>query len=278
MRKKNKNNRAARQPKLEPNRVGQHLLHHPRTIGQLIGTIHVKKSDTVLEIGAGKGSLTFPIADRAGKVIAVEIDAEFVKRLRIKAEDTPHIHIIHSDIRRLRLPSEPFCIIANIPFSITTAILEKLLGVEGKSFQRGALIMEKGAAIGFTQRAVLNPRLLMWRMQFRFQMKTVIPRTHFAPPPRVDAAIVCIARREHPLVPFKEGRRFSAFAAYMLREPKLAAAHALTGIFTPAQLRAVLQHAGVDRERTVASLSLEQWAALFLAMLRHVSPYRWPRG
>ncbi|MFD0959669.1 23S ribosomal RNA methyltransferase Erm [Paenibacillus chungangensis] len=278
MRKKNKYNKATPQPKSKPNFTGQHLLHHPRTIKQLIGTIHVQPDVTVLEIGAGTGRLTFPIAERAGKVIAIEIDEEFVKSLRIKAEAYPHVTIMQGDIRGLRLPSEPFCVIANIPFSITTAILDKLLGVEGKSFQRAALILERGAARRFTQRAQLDPRLLMWRMHYLFEMKTIVPRTHFAPPPSVDAAIVRIARRGHPLVPFKEGRRFTAFAVYMLHEPKLAAAHALKGIFTPAQLRAVLQHTGVDREQTVASLSLEQWAALFLAMLRHVAPYRWPRG
>ncbi|MEF2967841.1 23S ribosomal RNA methyltransferase Erm [Paenibacillus sp. M1] len=278
MRKQNKKHRTVRKHKSGPNFTGQHLLHHPQTIRELINTIQIQRSDTVLEIGAGKGGLTFPIAEKAGRVLAVEIDEDFVKALRIKADGHPRIKILHGDIREMRLPSSPFCVIANIPFSITTAILEKLLGAEGKAFQKGALILEKGAARRFTQRDTLEPRLLMWRTQFQFEIENFIPRTHFAPPPRVDAAIVRIMRRERPLVPAKEGRRFAAFAAYMLREPRLMAAHALRGIFTPAQLKVTLNQAGVGREQAVASISVEQWAVLFLTMLRHVAPYRWPKG
>ncbi|WP_108995097.1 23S ribosomal RNA methyltransferase Erm [Paenibacillus agaridevorans] len=278
MRKQNKKHRTVRKHKAGPNFSGQHLLHHPRTIKQLIDTIQLQPSDTVLEIGAGKGSLTFPIAARAGKVIAVENDADFVRMLRAKAEDHPHINIIEADFRQMRLPAGPFCVIANIPFSITTAILDKLLGFEGRSFQRGALILEKGAAIRFTESATLDPRLLLWRMQFHFDMRKVIPRTHFAPPPRVDAAIIRVARRDTSLVPEKERRRFAAFASYLLREPRLMAEHALGTIFTPAQLKITLRLAHVRREQAVASLSLEQWASLFLAMLQHVAPHRWPRG
>jgi len=275
MRRQNKKHRTIRKSKSGPNFTGQHLLHNPRTIKQLIETACLHSTDTVLEIGAGKGSLTFPIAEKADRVIAVEVDADFVEALRVKAKCCPKITIIQGDIREIRLPVGPFCVVANIPFSITTAILEKLLGAEGKAFQRGALILEKGAARRFTEGSTLDPRLLMWRMIFRFEIRTVIPRTHFAPPPRVDAAILRIVRRDNPLVPVNEGKRFMAFAAYVLSEPRLSAADALKGIFTPAQLKMALKNAKVDREQTVALLSLEQWASLFYTMRQHVAPFRW---
>lgn len=278
MRRQNKKHRTIRKCKSGPNFTGQHLLHHPKTIKQLIETASLQSAETVLEIGAGKGGLTFPIAEQAGKVIAVEVDADFVEALRVKAKDCPKIKIIQGDIREMRLPVGPFCVVANIPFSITTAILEKLLGAEGRGFRRGALILERGAARRFTKDSTLDPRLLMWRMNFQFEMRTVVPRTHFAPPPRVDAAIVRIVRRESPLIPAQEGKRFLAFAAYVLREPRRLTADALKGIFTPAQLKTALKNARIDREHAVALLSLQQWATLFHAMRQHVAPYRWPKG
>lgn len=276
MRRQNKKHRTIRKCKAGPNFSGQHLLHNPKTIKQLIETARLQPTDTVLEIGAGKGSLTIPIAEKAGRVLAVEIDAEFVEVLRAKAKDYPHIKIIHGDIREIRLPSIPFCVVANLPFSITTAIFENLLGAEGAAFQRGALILEEGAARRFTQHPTFDPRLLMWRMNFLFEMRRVVPRSHFAPPPRVDAAIVGIARRDRPLVPAKEGKRFAAFATYVLSGSQLRTADALRGIFTPAQLKMTLKNAKVDREQAAASLSLEQWASLFHSMLQHAAPHRWP--
>lgn len=277
MRRQNKKHRTIRKCISGPNFTGQHLLHHPQTIRQLMETVLLRSTDTVLEIGAGKGVLTFPLAEKVDRVIAVEIDADFVKTLREKAENHPKIKLIQGDIREIRLPAKPFCVVANIPFSITTAILEKLMGAEGHAFQRGALILEKGAARRFTESSTMDPRLLMWRMNFQFEMRTMVPRTHFAPPPSVDAAIVRIVRRDHPLMSAKEGNKFIAFAAYALSEPKQPVADTFRGIFTPVQLKMALKNAKVDREQTVAFLSLEQWASLFHTMLQYVAPNRWPR-
>lgn len=277
MRKQDKKHRTVRKHKAGPNFTGQHLLHNPRTIGRLLDAARLQPTDTVLEIGAGTGHLTFPLADRVRKVIAVEIDADFVETLRTKAKDRPHIHIVHADIRRMRLPSVPYRVVANIPFSITTPILEKLLGPEGGKFQGGAIIVEKGAARRFTQPVPQDPRLLSWKMYFALETSLSIPRTHFAPPPRVDAAVVRIVRRERPLIPYGRGKTFFAFAANLLRQPRMTAADALRPVFTPAQLKRALREAGVDRERTVDSLSLSQWSDLFASMLQHAALHRWPK-
>ncbi|OXS52468.1 hypothetical protein B1A99_33955 [Cohnella sp. CIP 111063] len=278
MRRHNKKHRTIRKCKSGPNFTGQHLLHNPKTIQRLIEAASLQPTDTVLEIGAGRGVLTFPVAEIAGKVLAVEVDADFANTLRAKAKPYPQITVIQGDIREVRLPARPFSVVANLPFSITTAILAKLLGSEGRAFQRGAFILEHGAARRFTQPVTLDPRLLMWRMIFEFEMGTAVPRTHFAPPPRVDAAIVRIARRPCPLISVTEGKRFIAFAAYALSEPRRVASDAFKGIFTPAQLSTACKNAKVAPEQAVASLTLDQWASLYHAMLRHAAPHRWPKG
>ena len=277
MHKQNKRHRKVRKTISGPNFPGQHLMHNPETIAELLRTAPLRSEDLVLEIGAGKGALTLPLAARAGKVIAVENDRHFIERLRQKTENIPQVTIVEADFRHLPLPNRPFWVVANIPFSITTAIMDKLLGTEGKCFQGGGLLMEKGAALRFTEKCTTDPRLLTWRMDFQLEMKKVVPRTHFSPPPRVDAAIVGITRRTPTLLPPGQRRRFYALAAYALREPRIAVHEALKGVFTAPQMKMAFREARADRDQPVASLTERQWGTLFEAMLQYVAPYRWPR-
>lgn len=277
MRSQDKRHRKIRKCTAGPNFSGQHLLHNPKTIQQLVHAPNIQPHETVLDIGAGKGALTFPLAGKAGKVIAVEQDAQYVELLREKAGLYPQLAVVHGDFRTMRLPAHPFCVVANIPFSITTSILEKLLGPEGKEFQRGALLMEQGAARRFTAPFPTDPRLLAWRMNFHMEIRMTVPRAHFAPPPRVDAAIVSIVRKENPLLPAGQYARFYAFAALGLRNARCPLHETFGTVFTAAQLKKVLKDAQADRNQSAAALSVRQWDILFQAMLRHVQPYRWPK-
>lgn len=211
-------------------------------------------------------------------MIAAEIDGDFVRTLRAKAEGNPRIVIVHGDVREMRMPLERFCVVANIPFSITTPILEQLLEKEGSMFQRGALIVEKGAARRFTQNPPRDPRVIRWQLYFALELGMDIDRTHFSPPPNVDASILSISRREKPLIATGKGKAFQAFASYALREPRSMAGDAFAGIFTPEQLKRALRQSGIRREQKVASLTLGQWSSLFASMLHYVPFHRWPRG
>lgn len=279
MKKHNKQQQTRNKHKMSPNFTGQHLLHNPKTIKRLLEVARLKANDIVLEIGAGKGGLTLPIGEHARKVIAVEIDASYAETLKSKVikEDRSNITVVQADIRSYRLPAAPFSVVANIPFSITTPILERLLGAEGKALQQATLIVEEGAAKRFTQKRTFDSRLLMWKMFFIFKLESVIPRTHFAPPPQVDAAIMSIKRRDIALIPLQEARRFAAFADYVLRASKLPVSEVLRGIFTPPQLKIVLAQAKLSREHMVQEMELEQWGTVFHAMLKHVPAHRWPR-
>lgn len=273
----NKRHRKVRKCISGPNFSGQHYLHNPATIADLIRSVSPQATDWVLDIGAGKGALTFPLAETAGKVIAVENDPRCAELLRRKAGSDSRITVVEQDFRFMKLPHRPFYVAANIPFSITTDILEKLLGPEGALLLGGALLIEVGAARRLTAAATADPRLLSWRTNFELTVQKVVPRAHFAPPPRVDGAILRIVRRKQPLLKPGQYRLFRAFAACLLGEPRLACAEALKGIFTAPQIKAALRQAAADRHQSVLTLKERQWAVLFQAMLDHVPSYRWPK-
>ncbi|XEC93297.1 23S ribosomal RNA methyltransferase Erm [Paenibacillus tarimensis] len=256
---------------------GKHLLHHKRTIQEMIDCANLKKTDTVFDLGAGRGAITHFLGEKAGKVVAVENDPAFVACLQQKFDGHQAIQVIHRDIMKLKMPAEPFCVVANIPYSITTAILKMLLMPPSTSLQRAVLMVQLGAARGFTADPITDPRILTWRMRFDLKIVKSISRNHFSPPPSVDSAMLYIRRKDKVKVAPKHFQRFAAFAEYGLKIPRLSVARVLSGIFTDKQLTKVVRALKVDRHMPICYINEDQWGELFNTMVKVVEPYRWPR-
>lgn len=122
----------------------------------MVNLAKISSEDTVLELGAGKGALTTVLNQKAKKVLAVEYDAKFVEVLKRKTAKQSNTMIIHQDIMKIRLPKEKFVVVSNIPYAITTPIMKMLLSNPSSGFQRGVIIMEKGAAESSLTRQLSN--------------------------------------------------------------------------------------------------------------------------
>lgn len=275
---KNDNRRGKRSCGDSPHFFGQHLLHHKKTIQEIVAAAKVGRQDTVLDLGAGKGALTAVLNQKAGKVLAVEIDRRFVDILKQKNLPYPNTQVIHEDILNMRLPKEPFIVVSNIPYSITTPILKKLLSKPSSGFQRGVIVMEKGAAKRFTAKTAKDPYIVAWRMWFDIRYVKDIPRQSFAPPPKVDSALVAISRKAKPIVPMKDYPVFWGMAEHVLKNPGLSVDLALRGLFTAPQIKHVKRSLGARGDLPVASLSEHQWGIVFESMVRHVPKFRWPKA
>ena len=105
-------------------RLGQHFLVDRNILNKVIQTAEVGREDTILEVGPGLGQMTLALADRAKKVIAVEIDERLVTILRQKVEDHPNIEVIESDILKVdfkhlfKKETVPIKVVANLPYQI----------------------------------------------------------------------------------------------------------------------------------------------------------------
>ncbi len=256
---------------------GQHLMHNKKLIHEIVDQAKISTHDIVLDLGAGKGALTSVLSQKAGKVVAVEYDIKFVEILKRKLCQHTNTKVIHEDILQFRLPTKPFIVVSNIPYSITTPIMKMLLNKPSSSFQRGVIVMEKGAAKRFTSNLVKDPYVIAWRMWFDIQYVKGISRRNFSPPPRVDSAIIMIKRKSNPIVPLPDYLTFWGMADYVLKSRSLSIDIALRGIFTPPQIKYLKRNLGIKNELSVASLSEQQWGIIFETMVRHVPKYRWPK-
>lgn len=260
-----------------PNFLGQHLLHHRKTIDEIVRIANVNTQDIVLDLGAGKGALTNLLSHKAKKVLAVEYDEKFIGILKDKFRDKENTIIIQQDILKLKLPKEDFIVVANIPYAITTPILKKLLNDPVSNFQKGVILMEKGAAKRFTSKFVKDPYVIAWRMWFDLRFEKSVPRKYFSPPPRVDSAIVSITRKKKPLVPYQERFNFWGLVDYALRYPNVCIDDALRGVFTVPQIKQLKRNLKINSEIPVGTLSAQQWAIIHETMIKYVPKFRWPK-
>ena len=111
-------------------RLGQHFLTDRNVLARIADAADLGPADTVVEIGPGRGSLTDLLADRAGRLIAIELDRDLVPRLRARYADRPHVTIIEGDFLDLdagALAKGPYILLGNVPYYITTPIVFKSL-------------------------------------------------------------------------------------------------------------------------------------------------------
>ncbi len=260
------------------NYPGQHLLRSRRIIRRMIELARICPQPLVLDIGAGLGALTVPLADEGWRVLAVENDSRLAGRLRGRMAAKENVRVVEQDVLRTPLPHSPFSVVANIPFAITTGILGRLMDCPASAFQRGVLLIQHEAARRFMRSPITDIRLLVWRMWFRWELVEVVPPRHFAPPPNVNAALLTVSRRREALLPAQEYWRFLGLAQSALSAPEMPLGQALRDVFTPTQLRLVFRTTDLQRETPVCRMTEQQWAIVYHTMHRHVPPARWPRA
>jgi len=180
-------------------RKGQNYLINSDVLGKIIDYAKLSKDDTVLEIGAGIGTLTIPIAKLVKKVIAIEQDKKIAKILkeRLKYFKLSNVDVINKDATKIDFP--PFNkVVSNLPYKISSPITFKLLDYD---FDFGILMYQ----LEFAERMVAKPsdpnysRLsLMLNLCADIEVLIKVSKHAFIPKPNVSSATVRLVPKEHP--------------------------------------------------------------------------------
>jgi len=174
-------------------KLGQHFLQNKKILNKIIKAANLSKTDKILEIGPGKGVLTRELAKRAKRVIAVELDKNLAKSLKIPASPAgrPKAQIINADILDYKLPTLNYKLIGNLPYYITGKILKKFAGyfcvfmVQKEVAER--ICSKKGSVLSISVNSWGIPKIISY-----------VPKTAFKPQPKVDSAIIRIIPRKKP--------------------------------------------------------------------------------
>lgn len=255
---------------------GQHLINNKKLLHEIVKTAKISNQHLVLELGAGKGAITSLLDRQARKVLAIEYDSKFINKLN--SLGLKNTRVIQHDILKIKLPSEPFVVVSNIPFAITTDIMKLLLNNPKNNLQKAFIIMEKGAAKRFSSTPIKDWYVMAWRMWFDIKLEKEISRDNFTPSPKVDCALISIVRKKEPLVLYKNAKVLQSLLAYGLKYPTVSVSHFLRSIFTAPQVKRVMNATKANSEDTVKSLNEKQWAIICNTMVQYVSPHFWPKS
>lgn len=196
-------------------RLGQHFLGSSRLASQLVADAGVTGDDRVVELGAGRGALTDALADRAGQVLAFELDPKLVSILAHRFASVRNVAVFCADARDVPLPANPYRVLANLPFGVTSAVLRRLLDVPPSGLRRADLIVQWQVARERVRAAGGPPTDLLaarWGPWWEFRRGRRLPAACFRPQPSVDAAVLVVTRRPKPLLPTSASGRYSSFA------------------------------------------------------------------
>jgi len=199
-------------------RLGQHFLASSRLASQLVADAGVTGDDRVVELGAGRGALTDALAGRAAQVLAIELDPKLVSILARRYAAVRNVTVLGADARDAPLPANPYRVLANLPFGVTSAVLRRLLDAPAGGLQRADLILQWQVA---RARARAGPPTDLvgarWGPWWEFRRGRRLPATCFRPRPAVDAAVLAVTRRDPPLLPIALNPRYVAFVARAFR-------------------------------------------------------------
>lgn len=232
--------------------------------------------DLVLDIGAGKGAITFPLANKARHVVAIEQDPELVLKLKKSLGNRDNINVLNMDIRKVPLPNQSFKVVANIPFGITTDIFGKLMDSPDSNFESGVINIEWGAALKLTKANQASPRHVYWSTFYEMDIIQKVSKDAFHPPPAVDSALLKIEKRENPTVSSSQQRIYFAFLATMLTPHGVLAKKALRKIFTKTQVKRLIIDAGISKQALIQHLDVWQWEHCFQTMLNLIPESEYP--
>lgn len=237
----------------------QNFITGSTLIQRLIRLTNINQNDTVIEIGTGKGHLTEALCRKSGHVCSVELDRKLYESSKIKLARHSNLNLIHGDFLKYSLPAKgDYKVFSNIPYCLTTQILEKLTGAPNPPTGIW-LIMEKGAAKRFAGIGKETKQSLLLKVNWDMRILYHFCREDFHPIPSVDSVLVQFSRKSSPDLSKKELADFQRFIEHSLKYGICGR----NGLLTKRQVSTALKQAGLPHAHEDGVTLYIQWLCLF---------------
>lgn len=262
-------------------RLGQNFLADGRVAERIVGELAPRAGETVVEIGPGHGALTERLVERAGRVVAVEFDRELVPLLRERFKDRENFTLVAADALSLDFcaaiaPAATARVVANLPYNVSTAILQRLIEQRG-CLKEFVLMLQREvvervvAAPGSHERGYLS---VLVEAYCEAEALFDVPPGAFRPVPKVWSTVARLRVRESAAAGVPDEKLLWRLVSAGFAQRRKTIQNNLRG--APEELgelveaaggaAALLGRAGVEPSRRAETLTVDEWAGLAWAL------------
>ena len=260
-------------------RLGQHFLKDPRTVHRIVEALDPKPDETIVEIGPGTGALTASLLERVGRVVAVEFDQNLEPLLRERFADYGNFKLVMGDALTTDFcaeiqPASRARLAANLPYNISTAILQRLI-MQRECLTEMVVMLQREvvervlAPAGSSERGYLS--VLIEAYAETQKLFDVAPGA-FRPPPKVWSSVMRLTFKprnigDEDLFWETVSAGFAQKRKTILNNLRHATGHLQEVLQRNGGASIVLCKAEVELQRRAETLTIEEWGRIVAAML-----------
>jgi len=243
-------------------RFGQHFLTDRSILRRIVEFAHIDRTDTIVEIGPGKGALTRELAAVASRVIAIEIDKDLIPALR--SDMPPNVDIVAADALAVEFPAGPFRLVGNLPYNIATPLFKRFIEHRDR-IVNVTVMVQKEVAERMSARPNIRaygPLSILIQYYATVTYGFTVRSGAFKPKPQVDSAVIHLEWKPN----VSDALPFTNFVhqAFSLRRKKLV--NNLVRMFPSLSREEVLrriQSAGIQADVRPEALSVDEFFRVY---------------
>lgn len=253
-------------------RLGQNFLKSQTVIDQVIDLVGVDPADRIVEIGAGRGALTLPLAETGARVWAVEFDRDLINYLTSLLSSYDNVTLLNQDFLLFdpdHYQLDQFKLVGNLPYNLTSPVIEWCVRHSAR-LESAVLMVQKevGARLAASPGCKdWSPLSISTQMVFSVKQCFDVAASSFRPEPQVDSAVLQLKPREDPRGRFTPQFETVVRAAFTQRRKTLANNLALKLALNNKSAAEILDNLSINPKARAESLSIDQFLNLTAALI-----------
>lgn len=256
------------EPYRHKKQLGQHFLHERAVVDRIIAALDPRPGERIVEIGPGAGALTLPMLRRHGELTAIEFDRDLVGPLAAAAAPLGTLRIVQADVLTVDFAAlaadGPLRLVGNLPYNISSPILFHVLDyaphVIDMHFMLQKEVVERMAAAPGSK--VYGRLSVMLQAYCTVTALFRVPPGAFAPPPKVDSAVVRLVPKPDEAIGIVDRALFARLVRDAFGQRRKTLRNALSNLCTGERIEA----AGIDPGTRAEQLAVADFVRLCNAL------------